>query len=430
MELVEILPELERPRTILYLASGDHLAPLGLCELLPEGAPCRLIMTEIDAGVQEGIDVALADLEGAGVCDGVLSDTGIEGRSGRRIWRGTMGSRPFSVELRVSDPNVGAPLVIGEMVAEVDLVISHDWSGEPLGNFQVIFRFLEATRQNPGVATPLMIEDLGAHPYEIDLGPFVPAATSEATFGHRDSDAGPGRHGQVELGTPIFGGAVMLTFGDPWWRVLSDQQLESVFDFLLLNQFESDRQNVLEGGSDPLLAPMLLDWWTGYGARGIRGDAITLGPGGTRERMIEAAIATRSGAGPTVAAIFGARLDLYRDLLALRARGHDTLDLMPSARYTRRPAPNDFPTPDMERLYRQALRQVGLMRTEREDFAAEAAELLKILPSRSPERGGDETTLRRDYLDGLEGISRLERSESPVREGPGIIEESELPPGN
>jgi len=266
------------------------------------------------------------------------------------------------------------------MLAEVDLVISHDWSGEPLGNFQVIHLVLQASRQNPGVATPLMIEDLGLHPYETDLLPFVPLSFSTRAYGHRNSDAGPGRHGRVELGTPIFGGAVMLTFADKWWRVLSEEQMESVFDFLLLNQFDIDRQNVLEGGEDPLLAPALLDWWTGYGARGIDGEAITPGPGGTRQRMIEATIAARQAAGPEVAEVFERRLGLYRSLLTLRAQGIDTLDLMPAGRFTRRPETGDFPSEEMERLYRQALRRVGLMREEREVFAEEASALLKILP--------------------------------------------------
>ncbi|RLE22534.1 MAG: hypothetical protein DRJ65_13665, partial [Acidobacteria bacterium] len=185
IEVVEALPQLERPRTILYLASGDHLAPLGLCDLLPTGVPCRLIMTEIDAGVQPGIDSGLNDLDSAGVCDALVSDAMIEGRVGTRIWRGTMGSRSFSVELRVSDPELNAPLVTAQMLAEVDLVISHDWSGEPLGNLQVVHWVLQANRQNPGVATPLMIEDLGRHPYETDLMPFAPGSRSTRAYGHR-----------------------------------------------------------------------------------------------------------------------------------------------------------------------------------------------------------------------------------------------------
>jgi hypothetical protein len=380
LDLGRVLQPEGKQMTMLYLAAGDHVAPLGLCENLPEDVSCRLIMTEIDAGVQGGIAEALGDLESAGCIWALKSGPEIDGAQGTRTWTGKLGLRQFSIELRISDPERGAPLVTSEMLEGIDLVISHDWSGEPLGNLQVIWWYLQAARVNPGIPPPLMIEDLRKHPYETDVGPFLPAAATDAPFGHRASDAGPGRHGRVELGTPIFGGAALLTFDDPWWRALSDQQLESVFDFLLLNQFDIDRQNVLEAGSDPLLAPFLLDWWTGYGARGIRGEAITLGQGGMRERMIEAAIAAQNAAGPEVAEVFAARIELYGNLLALRAQGIDTLDLMPSARFKRRPAPNDFPTPEMERLYRQALRRVGMMRAEREDFSKEAGELLVGFP--------------------------------------------------
>ncbi len=398
IELVEALQPDQRPRTILYLASGDHLAPLGLCELLTEDLPCRLIMTEIDVDVQEGIAEVLSDLQLAGCISGLTGGPAIKGRSGTRGWAGKLGSRPFFVELRVSDPDQMAPLVTPEMLDEADLVISHDWSGEPLGNLQVVHGYLQAARKNAALPPPLMIEDLQAHPYETDIGAFSPAAASAGNYGHRASDAGPGRHGRVELGTPIFGGAVLLGFADAWWRELSDEQLAGVFDFLLLNQFDIDRQNVLEGGSDPLLAPALLDWWTGYGARGIDGEAITPGPGGTRERMIEAAMAAQEVAGTQVAEVFARRLELYGTLLALRARGIDTLDLMPSARLQRRPEVGAFPSEEMERLYRQALRRVGVMRAEREGFAEEAKRLLTILPNGSALEATDVDELREAIL--------------------------------
>ncbi len=399
LELVEALPPDQRPQTILYLASGDHLAPLGLCDLLPDGVPCRLVMTEVDGGVQEGIADALTELQSAGCLKAFESGPEIAGRAGTRRWTGKLGSRPFSIELRISDPELAAPLMMPEILEEADLVISHDWSGEPLGNLQVIDEFLQAARKNSALPPPLMIEDLQAHPYETDLRPFSPIAVSAENYGHRASDAGPGRHGRVELGTPIFGGAVLLSFADAWWRELSVEQLSSVFDFLLLNQFDIDRQNVLEGGSDPLLAPALLDWWTGYGARGIDGKAITPGPGGTRQRMIEAAIAARDAAGPEVSEVFARRLGLYRELLALRAQGIDTLDLMPAARYQRRPSPGHFPSDEMEQLFRQALRRIGVMRAEREAFAEEAKTLLNILPNGSVPDATDVDELREAILE-------------------------------
>ena len=65
--MVEDLPEGERPRRILYLASGGHLAPLVLCEALPPTAPCSLVFTEIDPTVQGAISLQLQNLAAAEV---------------------------------------------------------------------------------------------------------------------------------------------------------------------------------------------------------------------------------------------------------------------------------------------------------------------------------------------------------------------------
>ena len=398
-ELVGSLPPSERPETILYLASGAHLAPLVVCEALPGGRPCRLIMTEIDAGVQNGIEAGLEELQNAGCLRGLKSGPAIEGSSGRRMWSADLvGGRPVTVELRVFDPRDDAPLVTAALADEADLVISHDWTGDPLGNLQVIRWFLGAARERAGSPPLLMIEDLRRHPYPVDLDVFSPVASTTKPYGHRESDAGPGRHGRVELGTPIFGGGVLLAFSDPWWRKLSTDQLEGSFDFLLLNEFDIDRQNVLEGGEDPLLAPMLLDWWTGFGARDIDGSRIVPGAdGGTRKRAITAAIAARDVASPGIARIFSDRLRLYGVLLALRAQGVDTLDLMPAARFRRRPKPGAFPSEAMERLYRQALRHIDRMQAEREAFRPVAGELLEVIPERDRPAAADPNDLRRMY---------------------------------
>ena len=42
-EMVGTLPQGRRPRRVLYLASGSHLAPLVLCEALPGGEPVEVL---------------------------------------------------------------------------------------------------------------------------------------------------------------------------------------------------------------------------------------------------------------------------------------------------------------------------------------------------------------------------------------------------
>ncbi len=378
VDLVSSLPHAERPRSIAYLASGDHLAPLGLCELLPEGETCRLIFTEVDPGLQVGIDEGVAHLAQADCLQLVKTGPDIQGASGRREWQLAVGSNRATIELRVTDPDTpgSAALITPQLLNEVDLVISHDWSGEPIGNLQVIRQFVAAARHRPESPPMLMIEDLEAHLFPVDLSPFVRRATTSRPYGHRDSGEGAGRHGRVELGEPIFGGAALLDFSDPWWREIDNASLDGFFDFLLMNQFDSDRRNVLRGGPDPLVAPMLLDWWTGYGARGIDGKPFEPGSA-SRILMLDAAVKAAELAGPSVRRRIACRLRLYSLLLRIRAAGGDTLDLMPGAALSKRG--DALVSADMERLYRQALRRAGDFRAERDAFAKYASEVLVFL---------------------------------------------------
>jgi len=353
--LVGQLPAEARPDRIAYVASGAHLAPLVLCQALPDGAPCELVFTDIDPSVREDLDSALAQLAERGVVAGLRRPDEAGGP-----WSFRLAGHPVRLALLLPQAPAGGgrpPLFSPELLADADLVISHDWSGDPLGNLRLIHSFLEAARRLDGPLPQLMIEDLERHPYPIDLGLFGPVARTTLPYGHRTSDEGVGRHGTVELGQPLFGGGVILSFGPRWWRSCDHTTLEGVLDFLLFNEFNDLRQNVLEGGDDPLLSPALLDWWTGYGERSLAGDdrrvCLT-----ARRAMLTALTTAAPHLAPALRRRMGCRLQLLNALLETRAAGGNVNALMPSARHTRRPQAGHFPSPAMERLYTEALSNV------------------------------------------------------------------------
>jgi len=172
----------------------------------------------------------------------------------------------------------------------------------------------------------------------------------------------------------------VLGFADPWWRTVDPASLEDVLNFLVFNQFDNQRQNVLEGGDEPLLAPAMLDWWTDYGHRTLAGRDVREDTG-VKERMLRAVAAVMPGLGPQLRQRMACRVALYRALLEARVGGVGTLSLMPAAEHVRRPEPGSLPSPEMERLYREALAQAELYRADQERERRESAELLETLGS-------------------------------------------------
>jgi len=380
-ELVAALPDHRRPDDILYLASGSHLGVLAACSGLPAGAPCRLVLTEVDATVQEDLTHGLEALAAGGAVAEVASGAPLGGAGGRREWRFALGGRPVSLTLDVVPARDDPPLVRPELLEDADLVVSHDWSGDPIGNLQVI-RELLAAADAVGLERPpmLMIEDLEAHPYPVDLALLGPLARTSAPYGHRGSDAGLGRHGTVELGTPLFGGGVVLGFDHGWWRGIGDGRRTAVLDLLLLSAFDDRRRNVLEGGDDPLLAPALLDWWTGFGDRTLAGADLRRTPL-ARLAAVDGALAVLPRLDADVRWRLACRLRLYRCLLEARAAGFELAELTPDASLERRMSPDEFPSDEMRGLYREALRHLGRMREERGAVVETTAPVLERLRS-------------------------------------------------
>ncbi len=272
-ELVASLPAQDRPQRLLYLAAGSHLAPLVVCEALPGDAACSLRYTEIDASVQERIERGLQALHLEGCLSAPSSTAAFTSADGERTWHFELAGHAVDLTLLVTVPGAGSSLLSPDDLVWPQLVISHDWSGDPIENLRVIRAYLLAARaERPATLPLLMIEDLERHPYPIDLTLFMPLARTALPYGHRASSAGIARHGGEELGVGLFGGGVLLGFGHTWWLQGEQASLDGVLDLLLLNRFDSKRQNVLEGGDDPLLAPALLDWWTAFGDRSVTDD--------------------------------------------------------------------------------------------------------------------------------------------------------------
>ncbi len=370
VELVSALPPDGRPGRILYLASGIHLAPLALCELLPEESPCTIVLTEIDGTIAKDVSALLEELARTGRLSDLRSEHDDDGFS----WRFRMADRPIHIELVLAN---GERLIDPALLRETDLVISHDWSGDPLGNLTVVHDVLLAVRSSDGGPPPmLMIEDLERHPYPIDMTFFTPVARTSLPYGHRASERGTGFHGDIELGEPLFGGGVLLDFSDSWWRDVDRETLDGVFDLLLFNEFDAERQNVLVGGDDPLLAPALLDWYAAFGLRTIAGGNLDTSAGSRSEIMATAARALPA-MNPDSRHRLSCRLQLYRCLLQARAAGADIRKEMPSASSSRGAGPGDFPTETMETMYREALRHAGDYRRSKDAERAEAAQTIE-----------------------------------------------------
>lgn len=356
------LPAKARPSTILYAASGSHLAPLVACTLDPGARAYTFIYTETDPAVEGPIGELLQFLSGRGLVRELAAGPELRGKPGAREWRFRMGEHPVALRLLVSAPQAAAPADPFHGLAlpgRCDLAIVHDWSGDPIENLRLVLQFLRPLREIKAPPPLLMMEDLEAHPYPVDLQFFSPVARTREPYGHRQAlSLPPGYPRNIELGTPLYGGAVLLSFSDPWWRKADGATLDGAFDFLLFNQFDEMRQNVLSGGSDPLLSPAILDWWTGFGTRTIEGSDVRE-DSGARGRMIAAAGTTLSLLAPPRKSRWACRMVLYRALLEQVALGTDATALMPSARSTRRPSPGAFPSAEMGRQYREATAHSG-----------------------------------------------------------------------
>jgi len=383
-DLVGQLPPGERPRRILYAASGSHLAPLSLCEADPGAAPYRFLYTEIDASAAAELREGLLFLQERGVLNRLDGPK----EEGRKIsWTFGMGRHEVSLALLV-DPSgfrkEGNRLYPAGALADADLVIQHDWAGDQVENLRLVYEFLLSVESRSRVPL-LMIEDLEAHPYPVDLRLFVPVAGTRLPYGHRSSPGTLG-HGKSELGTPLYGGGVILGFRNPWWRGRGGPALRGVFDFLLFHEFGIRRLNVLEGGNEPLLAPEILDWYTAYGYRALLGEDVRTRPG-IRDGMLEAAVAILPLLSGEIRAHWVRRLDLARVFLELEASAYDVADLLPGAVHRRRPGrgADGFPTARMEDLYGRAL----LLRGEYEaDLRREVVEARRLLAVFEKARGG------------------------------------------
>ena len=278
-ELVEALPSGSGRRRVLYLASGAHLGAAGAVRGPAGRGACELVLTEVDPAVQGAIGGFLGELVRLELASALDVGDPLGASGGSRSWRLRLGSHPVTVTLRVEGRGPGGappPLIRASDLAGADLVISHDWSGDPLSNLRVVYDLLVAARAAGGRAPLLMVEDLEQHPYPVDLSFFSPRARTRLPYGHRTSGAGVGRHGAVELGEPLFGGGVLLGFAAPWWREVDPDTLEGLFNFLLFNQFDDQRRTSSRAARG--------QWWRRPCSTGGRGSAAVPSATGTWPR--------------------------------------------------------------------------------------------------------------------------------------------------
>ena len=230
-------------------------------------------------------------------------------------------------------------------LAQSDMVVTHDWAGDQQENLRLVWELLLSTRRANLSTSPLMmIEDLERHPYPVDLEFFSPIARTSLPYGHRSPLDTEGVPQGMELGQPLYGGGVVLGFDASWWRGLDDTSLMCAFNFLLFNQFDDHRLNVVQGGPDPVLAPLLLDWYTGFGYRAIDGQDVRMNRN-IKPAMLERVPALAGTLSPPLQQRWACRMLLMRCLLELEAGGADVEELFPPARHTRRLGDPSYPFP-------------------------------------------------------------------------------------
>jgi hypothetical protein len=316
------------------------MAPLVACVTDPSARPYAFIYTEVNPSVGEGIDGFLKLLVREKVVSNLSSGTPPSGKRGSFIWSFNLGRHPVSLTL-VINPAVPLQgdnrLYPAWALAQSDMVITHDWAGDQQENLRLVWELLQSVRKSGTAGSPLMmLEDLERHPYPVDLSFFCPLSRTLRPYGHCEPLMLPaGLPKNVEMGTPLYGGGIVLGFADTWWRGIDETSLICAFNFLLFNQFDNERTNVIEGGTDPVLAPALLDWSTGFGYRAIDGQDVRLNRN-IKPAMIERLSALAGIFSLPLAERWRCRMLLYKAVLELQAGGGMPDDLFPPARYPRR----------------------------------------------------------------------------------------------
>lgn len=303
--------------TVVYPASGSHLAPLALCEADGGRRSYRFLYFDSDETRGGEIAEGLARLAAEG---GVTSLREEEEGAGR-VFRFRLGGHPVELRFQATPPeDPMAPLEgLGGNLAGVSVVLVHDWSGDPYENLELLYRYVRLLRKARPEKPPLLVlEDLRRHPYPVDLALFSPVAHSARPYGHRGPAADC--RGEAELGAPLFGGAVVLSFQDRWWERASEADLPWIFDFLWFSLCDEERRNVLGRDPDPVLAPWPADWAAGYGSRSVTGtDIRTLAA--FRMTLLRKARGAEGLFGPGLRSRWRSLLELYRAALRCIAAG-------------------------------------------------------------------------------------------------------------
>ena len=350
----------KRPTAILYAASGAHMAPLDIAAWYPCSSKYQFVYTDVNHGVQADIQGFLDLLKESKSIKSLEGGLPITGDSGETTWNFKMGEDPASLKLIVSKDGFskrGNRLFPADALKGIEMVINHDWSGDQQENLKLIYDFLVTVKDGNVQKIPFFaIENLEAHPYPVDLTFFEKIADTVKPYGQREPIPVPeGIKEKLELGTPLYGGGAVLSFGTPWWRKLDAGTLKGFCDFLLFCEFDNERLNVLSGGENPLIAPPILDWATGFGFRDVLGQDVRLDRG-TKAKMLQAAATVYDLLPEVPKRRLSLRMLQYRCLLEIQGAGGDVSPLMPSARFQRRAGSekDPFQNREMEEKYRDA----------------------------------------------------------------------------
>ena len=336
------------------------MAPLVACATDSSAKPYTFIYTEVNPSLHEDIDDFLRLLVREGIASNLKAVPPPSDHADKFAWSFTFGRHPVSLALVIDSAEHGSGgnrLYPTWALTCSEMVITHDWAGDQQENLRLIWELLKSVRRTGASRAPLMmIENLEQHPYPVDLALFSPLAKTALPYGHRQllklpSGVTPG----VELGTSLYGGGIVLSFADTWWKGVDDDSLISAFNFLLFNEFDNERLNTILGGPEPVLSPPILDWMAGFGTRSIEGEDVIKNRA-IKETMVTNAPLLANYLPVTLRKRWACRMVMLWSLLELEASGAAVDDLMPSARFLRRAGDSGFPFPTrtMEQRYEEA----------------------------------------------------------------------------
>lgn len=296
--------------TVLYPASGAHIAPF---EIFHNGnfKEVNFIFTEIDVKVIPKLEILLQEMQKEGSYKNLSSKifplenlkyykipppTVISSQDIIKNWVektiNETGEAPplkviFSFEYKKSIVNLhlifkGNVIENGitdyyrpEDFEKADLLISHDLSFDPRENLALLKTFIDSACILNKNKIFVLIEDLENYPQPLDLSLFNIVKRTNKPYGHSSYFKLPdGNILETEGDFSLYEGAVLLEPNLELFCKLNNYERNTIFNLILFKDYAFYRKNydLIDGKKIP--APILLDYYIGFGYKDIEKNDI------------------------------------------------------------------------------------------------------------------------------------------------------------